>query len=136
MTVVDASVLIAHLDAGDAQHQEAGALLTEAAGEPLVASVVTLAEVLVGPARRGQAARAQRALARHGVDEIALGGDAAVRLAQLRAETGLRLPDCCVLLAAEQTEQGVATLDDRLRRAADARGIPSRSPGGPPAISD
>jgi predicted nucleic acid-binding protein len=33
----------------------------------------------------------------------------------MRAQTGLKLPDCCVLLAAEDEEaQGVASFDDRL----------------------
>jgi len=38
-----------------------------------------------------------------------------VELAMLRAETGLTLPDCCVLLAAGQVSNAqIATLDDRL----------------------
>jgi hypothetical protein len=74
-------------------------------------------------------------LARLGVSEVALGDDAAVRLAHLRAETGLRLPDCCVLLAAERTGHGIASFDDRLLRAAHALGIPSGPSGGPEASS-
>jgi len=43
--------------------------------------------------------------------------DAHIRLATLRAGTGLKLPDCCVLLAAEQVHAAVATFDDRLAAA-------------------
>jgi predicted nucleic acid-binding protein len=46
-----------------------------------------------------------------------------VRLALLRAETGLKLPDCCVLLAAEQSGAAVATFDDRLAGAVTRRGL-------------
>jgi len=44
-------------------------------------------------------------------------------LAVLRADTNLKLPDCCVLLAAEQTHGAVATFDDRLATAARERGF-------------
>lgn len=42
-----------------------------------------------------------------------------MRLAELRALTGLRLPDCCVQLAAEYADaSAVLTSDARLARAA------------------
>jgi predicted nucleic acid-binding protein len=44
---LDAAVLIAHLDNGDAHHDRATRLLLDAAGEDLCASPLTLAEVLV-----------------------------------------------------------------------------------------
>lgn len=46
-----------------------------------------------------------------------------VRLAVLRAGTRLRMPDWCVLLAAEQMHGGVATFDDGLGGAARERGL-------------
>jgi predicted nucleic acid-binding protein len=49
--VVDASVLIAHLDERDALHQRAVERLLEAADQPLACSPITLADVLVGPTR-------------------------------------------------------------------------------------
>jgi len=45
------------------------------------------------------------------------------KLARLRAATGLKMPDCCVLLAVETTTARLATFDDRLRKAATARDI-------------
>lgn len=122
MIVLAAGVLIAHLDATDAHHDRAQRLLLQAADQELAASVVTVAEVLVAPARAGHLARATAALAELGVASVPLDVDAHVPLATLRAETGLKLPDCCVLLAAEQGRGAVATFDDRLAAAGRARG--------------
>lgn len=113
-----------HFDATDVFHAHAGELLRAAADEPLGASAVTVAEVLVGPARVGRLDRATAALAQLQVARIGLNEEAPERLAVLRAATRLKLPDCCVLLAAEQASNGsVATFDDRLAAAARDRGL-------------
>src|SRR5437588_13109172 len=109
MTVMDASVLIAHLDAADAHHERAMEMLEGDDG--LTASVISLAEVLVQPARAGLLSRAVSALEEIGVRSVGLSEDGALRLAALRAETNLKLPDCCVLLTAEQVKGAVATFD-------------------------
>lgn len=111
MIVVDASVLIAHLDADDAHHARAELLLETALGVPLSASRLTLAEVLVGPARAGKLELAIAAIAQLGIVGIGLDTDAPARLAGLRASTTLGMPDCCVLLAAEQVNGQLATFD-------------------------
>jgi len=122
--VLDACVLIAHFDQSDAFHDDAGKLLSSAAEESLAASPVTLAEVLVGPARVGRLDRASAALAQLGITTIGLDQSAPARLATLRAATSLKLPDCCVLLAADQVGNAtIATFDDRLAAAARDRGI-------------
>lgn len=123
MIVLDASVIIAHLDGTDAHHDRATQLLLNLVDEPLAASPVSLAEVLVGPARTGQLDRARSAVDELGVQSLALGDDAPAALALLRAATGLKLPDCCVLHAAEQTGAGVATFDERLAATARGRGV-------------
>jgi predicted nucleic acid-binding protein len=112
--VLDASVLIAHLDGRDAHHDRARRLIGETGTVPLGASEITLAETLVAPARAGRLDDAQSALDRLGVTRLALGEDAPTRLAQLRADTGRKLPDCCVLLAAEENEGIVASFDSDL----------------------
>lgn len=121
--MLDASVLIAHLDAGDAHHDRAFELLLAASGERFAASALTVAEVLVGPARTGAVERAGAALRRLGVETVPIDAQAPAVLAGLRAATGLKLPDCCVLLAAQQFEAGVATFDGRLAGAARSRGL-------------
>jgi predicted nucleic acid-binding protein len=122
--VLDASVLIAHFDEAEAFHKDADQLLRSVADESLGASPVTLAEVLVGPARAGRLDRAIAALAQLDVRTVALGADAPLRLAILRVETSLKMPGCCVLLAAEQVGGAtVATFDGRLGTAAGGRGF-------------
>lgn len=124
MIVVDANVLIAHLDERDALHERAVRRLLEAGGEPLAASTVTLAEVLVAPARAKRLDAAEAALADLAVEEIPLGADAPKRLAALRAGSDLKLPDCCVLLAAQDRRgAAVLTFDERLERAAVRLGL-------------
>jgi len=125
--VLDASVLIAHLDASDLHHERASALLHDAADEALAASPITLAEVLVGPARAGKVDHGTALLHDLDVTSVPLLEDASVRLAMLRAGTGLKMPDCCALLAAEQTHGALATFDDRLATAATERGLAVRA---------
>ena len=72
--------------------------------------------MLTGPIRRGQLAAARRALADLELEEVALGEDAAVQLATIRAQTGLKMPECCVLLAAQRTAARVLSFDDELAR--------------------
>jgi len=125
--VVDASVLIAHLDATDLHHERASALLHNAADEALAASPITLAEVLVGPARAGMVDHGTALLHDLDVTSVPLLEDAPVGLAVLRAGTALKMPDCCVLLAAAQTHGALATFDDRLATAATERGLAVRT---------
>ena len=99
----------------------------EAAGDEFGASPITLAEVLVGPARSGALDRATAVLAELGVQDLGLSDVAPSRLAALRAATGLKLPDCCFLLAAEQQQAELATFDSRLASVARERGIRVRS---------
>jgi predicted nucleic acid-binding protein len=121
--VLDASVLIAHLDERDARHERAKRLLAETGTEPLGASTISLAETLVAPARAGRLPDATTALARLGIQELPLGEGASTRLAQLRTDTGRKLPDCCLLLAAQEHGGAVASLDAALVGAADKLGL-------------
>lgn len=124
MIVLDASVVIALLDGADAHHARAVQVIEDAQDrhEELAMSPVTIAEILVGPARAGRDEAVLEDLGHLGIRETALGSPR--RLAALRVSTGLRLPDCCVLLAAEDASGAdVATFDDRLAGAARARGL-------------
>lgn len=121
MIVLDASVLIAYLDSEDAHHTRAETLLAQEIDDDFAASSLTVTEVLVMPARQLRLDAAREALADLDVKELALAGDSAVKLAQLRASTGLKMPDCCVLLAAEDVQARVASFDDRLNDAATSR---------------
>lgn len=124
MIVLDASVLIAYLDAPDGHHQAAEALLAEAIDDDLGANLLTLAEVLAVPARTGRLDAALSALRDLEIESLSFPVDAAVRLAELREATTLKMPGCCVLLAAELTGGRVASFDARLVRVAQARDLP------------
>jgi predicted nucleic acid-binding protein len=120
--VLDASVLIALFHPGDAHHERiVGAL--RALREEFAASSITLAEVLVDAVRVGDVAEMRGNLRRLGVREVLLGPDAPLRLAELRVQTGLKLPDCCVLLAAQERGDALLTLDARLDAAAESLGL-------------
>jgi predicted nucleic acid-binding protein len=123
--VLDANVLIAHLDQGNAHHASATERLLGLADQPFGASSITLAEVFVAPTRAGALPAAQAALRTLGVTELPLPPNASERLATLRVETTLKLPDCCVLLAAEAVGGTVLTFDDRLAREAALRRLDS-----------
>jgi predicted nucleic acid-binding protein len=125
--VLDASVLIAHLDQRDTHHQRATQLLAATGTEPLGASVISLAETLVAPARAGRLDDATAAIAQLGVLELQPGAEAATRLALLRSKTGHKLPDCCVLLAAQESDGSLASFDTALIAAADALGLATLS---------
>jgi predicted nucleic acid-binding protein len=124
MIVLDASVVIAHLDANDAQHDRAGEVLRGAGAEVLAIHPITLAEVLVGPTRTGQQKVVLEALDLLDVEILGFGDHTApVQLAELRATTRLKLPDCCVLHAAMEAGATIATFDLDLARAARERGL-------------
>ena len=122
--VLDASVLIAYLDREDGHHAAAEELLAQAVEDDLAVSSLTLAEVLVVPARDGRLDPVLAALGDLEVQELPFPADAAVRLAQLRATTGLKMPDCCVLLVAENAGASVASFDQRLAQEAEKRNLP------------
>ena len=122
--MLDASVLIAFLDGDDAYHGAAEELFASAIDDELGASSLTLAEVFVAPVRTHRLEPALRALRDLDVRELPFPPGAAVRLAELRAATGLKMPDCCVLLAAEGAGAMVATFDVRLAVAAVDQHLP------------
>ncbi|RBY82936.1 type II toxin-antitoxin system VapC family toxin [Geodermatophilus sp. TF02-6] len=122
--VFDASVLIAHLDADDAQHARAeGLLARELESEDFAVNPLTLSEILVVPTREDRLDEVMSRLSDLEVQEIPFPNETATALAQLRVSTRLRMPDCCVLLTARQTSATVASFDDRLMEAADRLGL-------------
>lgn len=124
MIVLDASLLIAYLDGEDAHHGRAEELLAREIDDDFGANSLTLAEVLVAPVREDRLETVRAMLSDLEVQELPFPDDTAVKLAQLRATTGLKMPDCCVLLAAEHAGAArVASFDDRLTQAVRARNL-------------
>lgn len=123
MIVFDASVLIAYLDGDDDHHGRAENLLTREIDDEFGVNSLTLAEVLVAPARGNRLDAVRAALADLELQELPFPADTASKLAQIRATTNLKMPDCCVLLAAEDDHARIAPFDDRLIAAAATREI-------------
>lgn len=123
MIATDASVLIALFDPEDVHHQAAEELLTEHVEESWTLGPLTLAEVLVGAAAAGKENAMLVDLRALGIGTTPMPDDAGVRLARLRVQTGSKMPDCCVLLTAEQVGAKVATFDDRMARSARSLGM-------------
>lgn len=122
MIVLDASVVIGLLDGDDPHHEAAAKVLAAVGATDLGISPITLAEVLVGPTRAGHADRVRAVLDALDVRTIDWGSEGAAQLATLRVATGLKLPDCCVLLAAQHARaKSIATFDLRLGRVAAER---------------
>jgi predicted nucleic acid-binding protein len=121
LIVLDASVLIAHLYQEDAHHAAAKKIFQDNVDEDFVAHSITLAEVMVGPARIGQVQVALEAFDALRVEEFIAEPGEAVRLAHLRVSTSLKIPDCCSLGAAIDEDATLATFDRRLATA--ARGL-------------
>lgn len=128
MIVLDASVLIAYFDGSDSLHEAAEALLVGAVDDDFGANPLTLAEVLVAPARSGRLDTVMSVLRDLDVESLPFPVDTAVRLAELRVRTSLKLPDCCVLLAAQDAGASIASFDTRLAHAAETLGLPVVSP--------
>jgi predicted nucleic acid-binding protein len=120
---LDASVLIAHLNPIDRHHQAATAILLAGTPGQMFVHTVTLAEVLVGGVRIGQGASMRDDLRAAGIAVAAHDDDEPLRLAELRATSGLKLPDCCVLDVALHHQASLATFDDALAAAARQRGV-------------
>lgn len=121
MIVLDASILIAHLAVADVLQDAAFEILdTE---EDLLVHPLTIAEALVYPASVGTEVVDRARIDSLGVDVHRYGDDEPLRLARLRVSTRLKLPDCCVLAAADDNDATLATFDRSLADAARERGI-------------
>ena len=123
MIVLDASVLVAHFARQDSHHKDATRLLTQLAGQGLVIHAVNLAEVLVGGVRQGRGQAMQRDCEAMGIRVVVPEDGEPLRLATLRATTGLKMPACCVLDTAITHRADLATFDDALAAAARNAGL-------------
>lgn len=123
MIVIDASVMIAFLNPRDAHSTAARTLFAAATRERLAAHRLTIAEALVGAAQANMTHAVARVLDHIGVGRLDEPDDP-VDLAELRARSGLKMPDACVLLAARRDGARLATFDARMARAARHEGIP------------
>lgn len=138
MITLDASVVIAHLYPGDRHHKAATAYLRASADQGFLIHSLNLAEVLVGGARVGRGQEMLTDLEAIGIHVVDRHEGEPLRLANLRAASGLKLPDCCALDTALTTDSTLATFDDALAKAARQRHVTvALDPGSRlPSVSD
>jgi predicted nucleic acid-binding protein len=116
---LDASVVIAFLDALDAQHEYAVEVLRPhlVPGNRLLLPASAYAEVLIKPMQQGTASVVDGFVNDARMEIVPFDGVIARRAAQLRAEySSLRLPDAMVLATALECDASLVTLDARLQR--------------------
>jgi predicted nucleic acid-binding protein len=117
VALLDTSIVIAALNRDDALHQEAGrAVQAEQGRHALAISVLTHAEMLVGPLRAG--ADAVQIVERFAaqVRIVDLSPSIARLAAELRATRGLKLPDAVIVATGLRIEAAViVTADARWR---------------------
>ena len=122
--VLDASVLIALMNPGDAHYADAVTVVRRGAvAGALVAHAMTVAESAVGAAEHGLLEQVRRAFDGLGLATAESDDEQPWRLAALRAETRLPLPDCCVLDVAIESGGDLPTFDTRLAAAARRHGV-------------
>jgi predicted nucleic acid-binding protein len=117
LAAVDASTVIAWQNPGHESHEQATQLM--GAWVSKVMHAVTAAEVLVGIDRDRWAA----ALADLREMGFTFLDTTPEQLAAAKLDTGLKMPDACVLAVARAAgAQAVLTFDDRLQKAARSEG--------------
>ena len=131
LTVLDAGVVIAGLDADDAHHAAAAGALAAARdrGDSFVLPASAYAEILVRPAAQGIAtvARVDAALDAMAISIADADRDIARRAASLRARhSGLRLPDALVIATAMELGADHLLTTDRRWKALRRLGLGNR----------
>lgn len=121
--VLDASALIALLDAEDPHHSAVLDVLDAMAGDLLLMHPLTVAECFVGPLAAGREQVLTDTLTRLGIVVDPGDGDSPLRLARLRVTTRLRMPDCCPIEVAVRRGAVLVTFDDRQRDRATRLGV-------------
>jgi len=121
--ILDATFLIAFLDEHDPHHRDSKDLIEANFVEGFAVSAVTLAEVLVHPAKAGKEDRALSSIRRLGVKTIGVEPDGGMSIAHLRANHAIRMPDALVLHCALSTGSCIATFDRGLKTAAHEAGL-------------
>ncbi|MGH3627208.1 MAG: type II toxin-antitoxin system VapC family toxin [Sciscionella sp.] len=123
MITLDASVVVAHLSTGDHLHHMATAYLRQSTDEGFLIHSLNQAEVLVGGVRAGHGQEMLADLKAIGIQVADRTHGEPLRLATLRVESGLKLPDCCALDTALLADSTLATFNEALAQAARQRHV-------------
>lgn len=123
VVVLDASALIALVSSTDPHHQWALKMFRDTASFDLQMTSLSQAEAMVHPARSGKLDKFQKMLTAFGLEVTPIEASDANKLATLRANTTLKMPDACVLHQAMKINGSIATTDSNLARVAKSKGV-------------
>lgn len=135
--MLDAGVLISHLDARDAHHVDSVWALAELAdaGERLAASALTISEALVRPANESEAAMQAAFYVltdEVGIEVLDVTEDVGFEISRARAaNAALKTPDAAVVATARRARATrILTTDRRLARFDEAVTVREFASGG------
>lgn len=123
MIVLDASVVIGVFYPADPHHERASSMVEQSVADGFAIHPMTLAESLVGSAKVGRLNQLRRQIENMGIELYEPDREEPLLIAEIRANTGLKLPDCCVLAAALDLSAPIMTFDEKLATAAIATSI-------------
>lgn len=123
MIVLDAGVLIAYADQTDTHNDVTRQFLLEHADHTFHVSALSLAEAFVRPSAQGTLNPVREVLSVLELDVEDVLGNEAVKLATVRAQTGLRMSDALVVHTAQQLGAQIATTDIAMSKAANKLGV-------------
>lgn len=126
--VLDAGALIGLASNKDSHHAWAMDLFHQTLDYELCMANLTYAECLVHPARANLLDQFLSNISRLNLHLWALENHSIDHVAQIRAETGLKMPDALVLVAAIECGAALATTDKKLAEAAFARDLKVYTP--------
>ena len=128
VVVLDAGALIALYDSRDPHHDWSVELFLSTARFSLAMSSLTFAETMVHPARAGRLDDFVGGVSGLRLDIVSLGLNDAEAIADLRASSGLKMPDVCVLQCALAQSAILATTDRALAETARMKSLTVVSP--------
>lgn len=121
VVVFGSDVLIGFLNADDAHHGRAVERMREAMapGARRLLCSANYAEILIGPVKAGRADVIDDMLRHFNVEIVAVDDRLARRAADVRARTGLALPDAFAVATALASDAVVTSFDERVVKAYD-----------------
>lgn len=123
LVVLDASALIALVSSKDPHHDWALNMFRDTAGFGLQMTVLTQAEVLVHPSRAGRLEKFLKLIRGLGLEITPIEEVDASKLASIRSNTNLKMPDVVVLHQAMKVNGSIATTDQQLAKVAKSKGV-------------
>lgn len=123
LVVLDASALIALVSSKDPHHKWALEMFRDTASFELQMSALTQAEVLVHPARAGKLEKFLKLIRGLGLEITPIEEADASKLASIRSNTNLKMPDAVVLNQALKVNGSIATTDNKLAKVAKSKGV-------------